>query len=67
MEELIKQVAEKTGFPADRAKTAVETVLTFLKSKLPGAIGSQIDQAVSGGNIAGLGDVTKGLGGLLGK
>jgi len=67
MEELIAQVSQKTGLPADRAQTAVETVLSFLKSKLPAAIGGQLDQAVGGAGVAGLGDAAKGLGGLFGK
>jgi hypothetical protein len=67
MEELIGQVAQKTGLPVDRARTAVETVLSFLKDKLPTALGSQIDQAVGAGNSSGLGDVAKRLGGMIGK
>lgn len=67
MEELIGQVAQKTGLPLDRARTAVETVLAFLKGKLPTALGGQIDQAVSGGDSSGRGDVAKGLGGMFGK
>jgi hypothetical protein len=67
VDELIGQVAQKTGLPADRARTAVETVLGFLKGKLPAAIGSQLDQVV-GGTPSGLGDVAgKALGGLMGK
>lgn len=67
MDELIGQVAKTTGLSADQARAAVETVLTFLKGKLPPAIGGQLDQALSGGLPAGLGDVAKGLGGLFGK
>jgi hypothetical protein len=66
MEEIIRQVSERTGLPADGARTAAETVINFLKSKLPAALHGQIDQAVSGGAGA-LGDVAKGLGGMLGK
>ena len=35
MDELIKQVVQKAGVSEDQAKQAVETVLDFLKDKLP--------------------------------
>ncbi|MBN1640391.1 MAG: hypothetical protein JXA09_04075 [Anaerolineae bacterium] len=60
MDELVKLVAKKTGIPEATAKTAVETVLNFLKQKLPAPIASQIDKVVSGGDLGG-------LGGLLGR
>lgn len=60
-DELIKLVAQKTGLSEDIAKVAVETVLTFLKQKLPAPIAAQVDAVMSGGDIAGLG---KNLGGL---
>ena len=73
MEQLISLVSQKTGLPPEGARKAVETVLGFLKDKLPPAIGSQIDGVISSGGAAGggaaggLGDVAKGLGGMLGK
>jgi nucleoid DNA-binding protein len=33
MDELVKQVAKKTGLPEATAKTAVQTVIGFLKKK----------------------------------
>ena len=65
MDELIKQVTDRVGIPADKAKLAVETVLSSLKSKLPGPIASQIDGAfaVGQGKFA---EVAKGLGDLIG-
>jgi uncharacterized protein (DUF2267 family) len=66
MEKLITLVKEKTGITAEQATTAVETVLKFLKDKLPGPLGGQIDNALttdeSGGNT-----VSKAIGGLFGK
>ena len=35
MDELIKLVSEKTGLPEATARVAVETVLGFLKDRLP--------------------------------
>ena len=63
MEELVKLVSQKTGLPEAQAKKAVETVLDFLKKKLPEPFGSQIEAALEGGAS---GDIAKGLKGLLG-
>lgn len=71
MEELIKQVVAKTGIAEGQARGAVETVVNFLKGKLPESIGSHLDSALgSAGSALGgvdLGSVTSGLGGLFGK
>ncbi len=68
MDELIKLVSEKTGLSREISKTAVETVINFLKKKLPDPIASQIDNVLSGaGAVEGLGDLVEGLGGLLGN
>jgi len=64
--ELITLVAQKTGISEQHAKLAVETVVNYLKTKLPAPLAGQIDGLLSGGGIAGalggLGD----LGGLAG-
>ena len=65
MDELIKQVAAKTGISEDQARTAVTTVLGFLKTKLPAPIAGQIDNAIGGGGEGGLGDVAAKAGGLI--
>lgn len=68
MDEIIGLVAQKTGISPDKARTAVDTVLTFLKSKLPATLSGQLDQAVGGsGSGGGLADAARSLGGLLGK
>lgn len=67
MDELIKLVVQKTGISEAMAKTAVETVIGFIKDKLPAPIAGQIDGVLGGGGAGGLGDITQGLGGLLGK
>lgn len=69
MEELIKQVTAKAGISEDQARTAVSTVLDFVKKRLPAPIAGQIENAVSGegGGIGGaLGDMASKAGGLLG-
>jgi uncharacterized protein (DUF2267 family) len=63
MDELVKLVAQKTGISEQQARTAVQTVVDFIKSKLPAAMGSQIDAILSGSAASDLG---KQLGGLFG-
>jgi hypothetical protein len=58
---------QKTGISEDLARKAVDTVLGYLKGKLPAPLASQLDSAISGGAGAGtLGDMAKKAGGLLG-
>lgn len=66
MDELINMVAQKTGLGPDKARTAVDTVLGFLKDRLPAPIASQLDSAVSGTG-GGAADAAKGLGGIFGR
>ncbi len=63
MDELVKLVSQKTGLPPDQAKVAVETVIGFLKQKLPAPIASQIDGVLGGSAPA---DVAKGISSLFG-
>lgn len=63
MDELVKLVAQKTGISEEQARTAVQTVVDFIKPKLPAPIGSQIDTILSGSAAS---DIGKQLGGLLG-
>ena len=67
MDELIKLVSEKTGLPEETARLAVETVLDFLKERLPDPIATQIDGLLSGEAPEDLGDLVEGLSGLLGR
>ena len=67
MDELIKMVTKKAGISETQAKQAVETVMDFLKDKLPGPIAGQVEGVLGGGEMPDLGDVGKKLGGLFGK
>lgn len=83
MDELINLVMQKTGIPQESAETAVETVLGFVKDKLPEPLGSQLDALLEGEGLGGLlgggglegllggsgdaSDLLQGLGGLLGR
>jgi hypothetical protein len=70
MDELIKKVSERTGLGEDKARTAVDTVVGFLKEKLPAPIAGQIDNALNagGGMVADkAGDIIGSIGGMFGK
>ena len=69
MDELIKLVSQKAGLSEEMAKKAVETVIGYLKDKLPAPIAGQIDGLLGGGGMTeDLGDTAKGLlGGLFGR
>ncbi len=68
MEQLIALVSEKTGLDAEKAKQAVETVLGFLKDKLPEPIAGQVESLISGEGAGDLFDKGKDmLGGMFGK
>jgi len=68
MEELIKLVTQKANIPEASAKTAVETVVGFLKDKLPAPVAAQLDAVLASPATAGvLGQAAGTLGGLLGK
>jgi len=70
MDELIKQIQQRTGIDEAQARGAADTVLGFLKERLPAPIAGQIDGIVGGGGagavsnnpLGGLGDLGK-LGG----
>jgi hypothetical protein len=68
MDKLIALVSEKTGIDAGKARTAVETVLNFLKTKLPEPLAGQLDAAVGGGSGGEsgdpVGDAAKKIGGM---
>lgn len=67
MDELIKLIQQRTGIDEAQARGAAETVIGFLKERLPAPIAGQIDGVVGGGGaggpLGGLGD----LGNLTGR
>ena len=66
MDELIKQLQEKTGLGVDQIKSVVAGVADFLGDKLPGPIGSQVKKLL-GGDEGGDGGGDDEGGGLLDK
>lgn len=72
MDILVKMVADKTGISESQAKTAVETVMSFMKDKLPDGMASQVismlqDGSDTGGKDDMMSGLTGKLGGLFGK
>jgi hypothetical protein len=65
MDELIKMVADKTGISQDQARMATQTVVDYLKAKLPAPLAAQIDSLMKGGG--GIPELPKSLGGLFSK
>lgn len=68
MEELIKQVSAKAGISEDQARSAVNTVVDFMKDRLPAPIGGQLENLMSGkGDTLGgaVGDIASTVGGML--
>ena len=76
MNELLEQLKSKVGLGDEQASGAIQTVLAFLKDKLPGPIGDQVGNLLGGGGdeggeggggIGDLADKAKGaLGGMFG-
>lgn len=62
MDELVRLVSKKAGLSQTQAETAVQTVLDFIKQKLPSSIANQLDNILEGGGdnqdlISGLGNL----------
>lgn len=65
MDDLVRTVESKTGLSHDQAMAAAKAVVDYLKGKLPAPVAGQLDNVLQGGT--GMGDMAKGLGGMLGK
>ena len=70
MNQLINMVAQRTGISEDKARTAVDTVVGFLKERAPAGLSGQIDSLIGGGEGTGQGGMASGIaskvGGMLG-
>ena len=68
MNDIVKQIVEKTGIPADKAQQVLGVVAGFVKQKFP-AMGSQIDSVLGagGGDGTDSGAANNALGDLGGK
>lgn len=71
--EIVKLVAQKANISEPIAQIAVNTVLNFLKGKLPPAVGSSLDSLLGSGSgaqnnsLGDMGNIADTLGSLLGK
>lgn len=61
MDELIQQLKSRVGLDDDKAHSAVQTVVKFLKQRLPGPLASQLDSALSGGELNAVKDKAEGI------
>lgn len=66
MNEIIQRLIDKTGLSEDQATNAVDTVMQFLKEKLPAPLASQLDSLTSGNGASDIGGKLGGIGASLG-
>ena len=62
-QQILQQIQERAGISEQQARTALDTVVGFLKEKLPAPVAGQVDMALKGD----MGGLASGLGGLFGK
>jgi hypothetical protein len=73
MEELIKQVSERSGITEAQARKAIDTVMGYLRNNLPASVSGTVDNLIGdGANVGGeLADTAQnvlgGIGNMLGK
>jgi hypothetical protein len=63
MDEIVKLVQERAGIDEGQARTAVDTVMSFIKDRLPEPMRGQIDGLIGAGGGASAADSNP-LGGL---
>jgi nucleoid DNA-binding protein len=47
MDELVQTVSQRAGIPVEKAQSAVHAVMDFIKQKLPGGVGEQVESFLS--------------------
>lgn len=68
MEKIVKMVSERAGISESQAETAVNTVASFLKDRLPAGLAGQVDSYLKGdGATGGASGMASKLGGMFGK
>ncbi len=53
MNELINTIMEKTGLDQEKATKAAETAVGFIKERMPGQFGAQLDSLLGSGEAEG--------------
>jgi len=66
VDQVVKLIQERTGIDAGQARTAADTVVDFLKDRLPAPIAGQIDSVISGSGGEGTGSPMDKVGGMFG-
>ena len=54
MNELIQQLKSRVGLDDNKAHSAAQTVIDFLKQRLPAPVAGHLDSAISGGKAQGM-------------
>lgn len=70
MNEIVQRLIAKTGLSEDQASAAVQTVLGFVKEKLPAPLAAQVEGILGGGQAeetAGVGGALGSIGGMFGR
>lgn len=67
MNELIRTIMEKTGLDEGKASKAAEAAIGFLKDRMPGNFGSQLEGFLGSGKSEGMGDLKKKAGSMFGQ
>ncbi|HTH80333.1 MAG TPA: hypothetical protein VL593_15280 [Ramlibacter sp.] len=68
MNELIQRLIDKTGLSEEQAASAMQTVVGFVKERLPAPVAAQVESILGGEAEAGaLGSIGDALGGMFGK
>jgi uncharacterized protein (UPF0335 family) len=57
MEELIKKITEKTGITPEQAKATIETIVDYVKEKIPPMFHGQIDKIMKSAKEKGYDDI----------
>ncbi len=65
MNELIQQLKSRVGLNDDQAHSAAQTVIDYLKQRLPGPVAGELDKVVAG--AGGAEGIESKIGGILGK
>ncbi len=67
MEELIKLVSQKANITDQVSRVAVDTVLNYIKQRLPQPLASQVDRVVQTGQRLNTQDIAGEVGGMFGQ
>ena len=65
MNELINLIVQKTGISQQNAQQAAQTVVEFLKKKMPAPMAAQLDSLLAGGTGGVMNTMTEKAGGFL--